>query len=244
MRFVFTVTFAVLLALSQRLWTTQAHTDSLSRLLKLAFIPEQDVDVVYVKRTVPQLTEWFQARDNLAQTWSGFTKEPHNSGWNEKSIQEVAKTAWKETQPQSRPTPLLVAALWIPGTGVYLGSQVRGTSTLERISAQARFDNILLNQAKVAWFSGKLKDRENHTVTKWHAEDVAMWMFEKEEKPEGPKYPSGSYMVIYGQYNNNDGLGFKKPCGTRGTQDSSSITPGCYTVLKELGIRWDRPLGK
>jgi hypothetical protein len=69
-----------------------------------------------------------------------------------------------------------------------------------------------------------------------------MWFFEQQERPAGPKYPKGSYIVMYGKYSNNDALTFKSPCGSAGEQEDSSVFPSCFDSLRALEIAWNRDL--
>ncbi|KAI8930527.1 hypothetical protein NX059_012127 [Plenodomus lindquistii] len=123
-----------------------------------------DEETWFEKRaTDPPLTNWGQGPGT---TWSGFVKQPANSQWTTDTIDEYAVNAWRQTSP-----PALVAALWVPGVGVYLGSIPHGTEPTG-ITVQAAFDGRLRTQAPVLW--GQVKDRTYQGTSKWHAEDMAM----------------------------------------------------------------------
>ncbi|KAH7396095.1 hypothetical protein BKA66DRAFT_596608 [Pyrenochaeta sp. MPI-SDFR-AT-0127] len=227
-----------LLAFSQAPWAAQAypkqHNDLPAHIepTQEAGFKSYGINVAtasYSKRAPsPPLTNWGQYPGT---TWSGFVKEPANSGWTEDTIDEYAVLAWRETQSTARKEPTIVAALWVRGKGVYLGSVPRGQNG--QFSAQAALDSLLRSQAPILWSvvnERKILAGRN----KWHAEDMAMYVYEREEKPQGPGYPPNSYMVVYGQYDKQDKAGPKDPCGSSG--DSAKIRPSCSDVLHALHI--------
>jgi hypothetical protein len=132
---------------------------------------------------------------------------------------------------------VLVAGLYVPKEGVFLGSIPHGKDAQSN-SAQANFDGRARMQAPIFW--SKVKDREfGPSTTKWHAEDMALFMYESEKKPSGTQYPPGSQMFVWGQYNSADKGGAKPPCmRNKPTKDEKDawIKPSCSEVLRELGI--------
>jgi len=108
----------------------------------------------------------------------------------------------------------------------------------ETISAQARMDSLLRNEASVLW--NIVFEREHTSVTKWHAEDTAMWVYEREKRPQG-RYPANCYMYAHGQYSMVDKASHKPPCGwveIEGAESSVSIKPSCHKTLGKLGVRY------
>ncbi|KAF2820795.1 hypothetical protein CC86DRAFT_427631 [Ophiobolus disseminans] len=226
-----------LLAFGQALSIARAYPGQPSTILDLNLprhdnqLSERNDDEIAVERraVVPALTNWGQ---ELGTTWSGFLKEPANSEWTEDTIDEYAVSAWKQTQSGSNPLPILVAALWVPRVGVYLGTVPHGTPSGSSMSAQVQMDSRIRTQAPLLW--RQTEHRTYKDTSKWHAEDMAMFVYEREEKPTGTKYPT-SYMVVYGQYEQGDKVGPKPPC--RGVnQAGKGIDPACRDVLKELGV--------
>ncbi|KAF2818933.1 hypothetical protein CC86DRAFT_388621 [Ophiobolus disseminans] len=189
-----------------------------------------DDEIPVERRAVVPALNWGQT---LGTTWSGSVKEPANSGWTEDTIDEYAVSAWKQTQSGSNPLPILVAALWVPRVGVYLGTVPHGTPSGSSMSTQVQMDSRIRTQAPLLW--RQVKDRAYKDTSKWHAEDMAMLEYEKEEKPTGTTYPS-SYMITYGQYSKNDKAGPKPPCQGVNRDTGKGINPSCSTVLQNLGI--------
>jgi hypothetical protein len=180
---------------------------------------------------IPRVPNWGQS---LGTTWNGFVTEPTNSEWDNDLSEIVVYKAWEETQSGPNPPPVMVAGLWVPGKGIYLGSVPHG-NLISGLSAQAVFDSRLRAEAPILW--EKVKSR---TVrggrSKWHAEDMAMYVYEREEKPTGERHPVGSYMFVWRQYNRADPRGPKPPCSTRPGRDG--ITPNCHKVLQDLRIAY------
>ncbi|KAF2828287.1 hypothetical protein CC86DRAFT_405290 [Ophiobolus disseminans] len=123
----------------------------------------------------PKLTSWGQG--SIAATWTGSLKEPAKSGWTENTIDEYAANAWKQTQYGSDPAPILVAALWVPGVGLYLGSIPHGDYPGSTMTAQARMDSLIRAEAPLLW--QQVQHRTSKGTPKWHAEDTAMLMYER-----------------------------------------------------------------
>ncbi|KAF2274583.1 uncharacterized protein EI97DRAFT_477214 [Westerdykella ornata] len=156
----FANSLASLLAFSQALWAVQAfpkqHDDLPAHILPAheGGSKSSDINIAttpWSKRDPPLIPNWSQGPGT---TWSGYLREPQSSGWTEETIDNFAYWAWRQTRIGSRSEATLVAALWICGTGVYLGSiphgQEWGTSG-GRASVQALMDNRLRYEAPVMW---------------------------------------------------------------------------------------------
>ena len=227
---------------SHSLWLTQAHPGQRRELANDAVLVQNsgttDGDVAaarWTRRADGAPPNWGQGQ--LGETWTGFVDEPANSGWTQQTAEDYAYYAWKATQ-ESKKEPLIVAALWVPSVGVYLGTQPRGMLPPEKIiSAQAGLDSRLKSEAPVLW--RVVSGRTYTGNTKWHAEDTAMWVYEKEKKPQGSTYPARSYMYAHGQYSLVDKASHKSPCGefeNENARSRVSIKPSCYKTLGELGV--------
>jgi hypothetical protein len=125
----------------------------------------------------------------------------------------------------------LVACVFIPGKGFFLGT-APGTKGFHYEPAQAP-----------AWW-GKVSGRKILIPgrARWHAEDVAMYMFEKSLTTKlavTATYPQNSFMVVWGHFGPlGNQLGDTVPaqksvCGQSGT---ATIDPSCADVLLALGI--------
>jgi hypothetical protein len=192
-------------------------------------------EALLTKRTVQisDLSTWGQGEDGLGTTWSGYLKEPKNSGWTTDTIDAYTKMAYDATQCGSDPPPVLVAALWVTGVGVYLGSVPHGTMLYSSMTAQVGFHSMLRGQAPLLY--RRVKDRTAVETSIYHAEDMAMYMYEKREKPKGPSYPN-SYMFAWGQYEKGGTVGRKEPCTRLTKPGGKGINPSCRTTVRDIGI--------
>jgi hypothetical protein len=182
----------------------------------------------------PEIINWGQESGG---TWFGFVEEGPGSNWDEDTHYNIVQAAWKKTQSGSNPPPVLVAGLWVPKEGVFMGSIPHGMVN-DQMSAQVRFDGRATLLAPILW--SQVKGRKfGPATTKWHAEDMAMFVYESERRPSGTKYPDGSKMFVWGQYNSADKGGAKPPCRrNKSTQNPKDawINPSCAQVLQGLGI--------
>jgi hypothetical protein len=230
MRFFLAKTLVGLLAFGQALGTAYAFPYRLSSLIEKDQLSNVTDHIGRVERRAPpELTNWGQGPGT---TWSGWVKESANSDWTTETIDHYVYDAWKKTQIGSKPPPILVAALWVQGSGVYLGSVPHGKSG--DTDVQVLFDSMLRTQTRLLW--QRVKDRIYKNTVKWHAEDMAMYVYEREERPGGPKYPPNSYMLVFGQYNSQSGAAMRPPCRAEENSPKGGITPTCKTVIEDLGI--------
>jgi hypothetical protein len=228
--------FVSLLAFGQVLGIARAYPSQTSTLQDYAILLQDnelsernaEENAIEKRATVPPLTNWGQGPGT---TWSGFVKEPANSQWTDDTINTYAFNAWRATQSGSKSPPVLVAALWVPGAGVYLGSIPHGTDG-GSASVQAVMDGKIRTQAPILW--QQVKDRTYENTSKWHAEDMAMYVYEREERPTGTRYPANSYIMTWGQYDGRSKSGPAPPC--QGIRNGKGIEPSCAEVLRNLRI--------
>jgi hypothetical protein len=160
-----------------------------------------------------------------------FRERAIELGMDTDTIEEYAYMAWQATQVGVNKDATIVAALWVRGVGMYLGSIPHGqTGTMP---VQAQMNGMIRTQAPVLWSKVQSRVPKRGSI-KWHAEDMAMYVYEKEERPTGPLYPPHSYMFAYGQYNGADRVGTKPPCGAAGR--GAKIEPSCAEVLGKLSL--------
>jgi hypothetical protein len=187
---------------------------------------------VRAKRTKPPLQFSLQ-RGGLESTWAGVVKEPLNSGWTKTTIKEYAYEGWQQTQNECSGVTI-VAALWIRGKGVYLGSIPHAYSAVDKEHVETAFETALSSQAPLLDSKIGCRDVADKTVARYHAEDMAMLTYERTEKPSG-SYPKRGYMAVYGQYPGGGRAAFLSPCGTYDA-DYAKINPSCATVLSGFEI--------
>jgi hypothetical protein len=189
------------------------------------------------QRTTPT-PEIIDCGQESTGTWRGLVEEKPGSQWDDNTHEMIVYTAWKKTQSGKNPPPVLVAGLWVPKEGVFMGSIPHGVVPGSGYTAQALFDSRATKSAPILW-SVVSERTYGPSTTKWHAEDMAMLVYESERRPTGTKYPPGSRMFVWGQYNSADKGGVKPPCrrdGPTNDEEAAWINPSCSDVLRKLGI--------
>ncbi|KAJ5178837.1 hypothetical protein N7492_002047 [Penicillium capsulatum] len=130
--------------------------------------------------------------------------------------------------------PNLVAALYIPQLGVFVGSIPRSKDTALKLYSMAEkfpdYSNLI--RGRLGESTPENSDKPEEQL---HAEDmvisnaVAKMVDNHIDPEEGLTY---SKIAIYGLYSKNDHVGFKSPCGSN---DRNKINhPACVIVLN----RW------
>ena len=188
---------------------------------------EQSLSVAHAlaKRATP-MAEWAGVKDSGTMTWKGMKK---NSFF---FTADSAKTAAKEgyenviedTPTRYKTNAQLVAALFVPGKGIYL-------SSIPKTPTEGKM--VLSDAPAWAHWVGSRQPRD------YHAEDGAMWLFESDLSQNnklraGDEYPRGSTMYVYGHFKPESGNpvpGYQSPCSSAAT-----VNPDCTTVLLQLGI--------
>lgn len=179
-------------------------------------------DSSLAKRTLP-LTQW---GNGWGTTWVGYFPEPPNSGWTKETIHFYAREAYIQAVGSTQVT-LLMAALWIRGDGIFFGSVPHdGGQTEFHISAEVRAPRL--------WKEVKSRSRVNRNDggLLWHAEDMAMYVFESMRAPILGYYPDGAFLALYGRLERDGRLGTQAPC----SGDSAKIFPSCLMVLNKLDV--------
>jgi hypothetical protein len=187
------------------------------------------------KRTKPPLV--FSLQPGLEWTWAGVIKEPQGAGWTTNTAKEYAYEAWQQTQ-QERSHVTMVAALWVRGKGIYLGSIPHAYNPDEKEDVETTFEAICSNTAPLLY--DKIGCREvAPRAARYHAEDMAMMTYERTEKPSGsyPQQSPRSYMAVYGQYPGGSRPAFVKPCGALDPKNAK-IQPSCAEVLDDFIISY------
>lgn len=162
--------------------------------------------------------------------------EPPNSGWKRSDMHRLAREGYEQVAAATQQPNNLVAALWIPGRGVYLGS-------IPHNGGQTAFSENAPVNAPRLW--GLIDDRTHNfdggaigSESIYHAEDMAMYWFEDRQQPQvitGP-YPEFSYMAVYGKKATDSRPQDQQPC----TGVYARIIPNCRRVLNALDIAHTR----
>ena len=110
-------------------------------------------------------------------TWFGYVAEPANSGWTTATIVEMAAKAWHARTQHSQAVNkvLMIAALWVPREGVWLGSVVQGPGNAEFRRKAPILAPRLWKEVKDRKFTGS--SLSSHPAM-YHAEDAAMFWHE------------------------------------------------------------------
>ena len=169
----------------------------------------------------------------LGITWNGFLAEPTNSEWTKETIRGYAKEGWEQTQNTGQQDWTLVAALWVPRNGVYLGSipHARPGAFEDDEHVEIAFESLADNLAPVMWRHAESRSTgaDQRSETRFHAEHMALLTYEMKAKPKD-RYPNDCFIAVYGQYSRFDNLGPKRPC------QSGNYAPSCSILLRALDI--------
>lgn len=170
-------------------------------------------------------------------TFFGFYKENPNRRISKATVRNMAKQKYQEVTALTNDVTI-VAALYIPGDGIYFGTIAHG-------AGEAKFASTAVSKAPKLW--SKMGNRKPAKETKkgetppslYHAEDVAMYNYESKNLRvvASLRYPFGSFIAAYGRKRNlkNGALtapGFVDPC----SDDDSRVTPTCMSTLNSLSV--------
>jgi hypothetical protein len=155
-------------------------------------------------------------------TWRGWRMSTDTTITN-KALRDIAKAAFDEVMSKKKTGGMVVAALFVPGRGVFIGSPAHGKGP-EKVESFAK-DN-----APTLW-----RYLQERTLTKpgskYHAEDVAMlYAIEAGAVKGNTKFPPGSKIAAWGKVGTMP-RGDKMPPCTNG-----NITPGCIVNIENMGI--------
>ena len=163
-------------------------------------------------------------------TFFGFYKDNPSKPISRPRVQALAREKYSEVVKLT-PDVTIVAALYIPGDGVYFGTIAHGVG-------EQKFASMAPSKAPKLWSKmshrGK-KPGETHSI--YHAEDVAMYNYESQnaQVSVSERYPDGKYIIAYGRKSAGDTPKYWQPCAGDGTK----IKPNCYDVLKALEIDFE-----
>jgi hypothetical protein len=168
------------------------------------------------------------------KTWFAYVPEPADECWSRQTIADMAKQAYDSRIAQHTNGILIIAALWVPGTGAWFGSSVQGAGR-DTLRANA------LTRAPRLW--GQIQGRvytgrsPNPNPSLYHGEDAAMYWYESNQdaapaRPRPNPYPAGTHLLAYGTRFASEDPGIRDLCS--GT--STSITPSCKVVAEALHL--------
>ncbi|KAF9701249.1 hypothetical protein EKO04_000983 [Ascochyta lentis] len=171
------------------------------------------------------------------ETFFGFYKENPNRRISKATVRNMAKQKYQEVMTLTNDVTI-VAALYIPGDGIYFGTIAHG-------AGEAKFASTATSKAPKLW--SKMGNRKPVKETKkgetppslYHAEDVAMYNYESKNLrvTASQRYPFGSFIAAYGRKRNlkNGALtapGLVDPC----SDDDARVTPTCMSTLNSLTV--------
>lgn len=157
-----------------------------------------------------------------------IVKRPNGDKYDNQQISKnkakaYARRAYLEYVQANNPhasEAILMSSLYVPNEGIFVSSY-----------AQRR----LPTESAPTWtkaVEGRKNIAGGHSIQ--HVEDAALWLFESTVKPTlgDGKYPAGSTIYTYGQYEGKKADDVKA-CGSTG---AAKIDPSCTTILSVLGV--------
>ena len=182
-------------------------------------------DHMFTKRAIT-MEDWAGNKDSGSASWKKELPSPFSSADTaKKNAKEGYDYVMSQTPSNHKKDIQLVAALFIPSgpqKGIYLASIPKdpGSQKMDKKKAPAWAHQI-----------------EGRTPYIYHAEDLAMWLFEDSLTTKlgaTDQYPRGSTMYVYGHFKNDKGDAeapkYQPPCSISGPD------PSCTQVLTHLGI--------
>jgi hypothetical protein len=150
-----------------------------------------------------------------------------------------AKDAYNNIMARSSPSSVvLVAALFVPGRGIYFG-------TIPRDAGVDKFKTECEAQAKHLWqvIGGKKIIDTNKSQTLWHAEDAAMFWATRQAQIQG-SFPGNAKLLNYGRINNNGQAVQIPSCDTQTAKDKlnrlanfpGNTGPDCAGNVLEMNV--------
>jgi hypothetical protein len=179
------------------------------------------------------------APSGWGETFFGSYKENPRRRISKTTVRNMAKQKYQEVMTLTNDVTI-VAALYIPGDGIYFGTIAHG-------AGEAKFASSAASKAPKLW--SKIGHRKPVKETNkgetppslYHAEDVAMYNYESKNLrvTASQRYPFGSFIAAYGRKRNlKSGVltvpGLLDPC----TDDDSRVTPSCMTTLNNLLVAY------
>ncbi|KAL8881388.1 MAG: hypothetical protein Q9198_001403 [Flavoplaca austrocitrina] len=223
---------------------------------KITDIPTAVETTALAKRTgtPPELAAQLQMNqvDRYGATYYGFVAHPQEPDcW---VLQSFAVAGYNQitTQPGVG-RAIIVAALWVPGIGVVVGSKPHvAPEPAATRSTRARNAASRLTGSAQAYFPtywNIVKDRSpalGSNLAAWHAEDhvlIQAALLRKQSYPLNAVVPPltgfnwRARIVAYGRFTASGPVGFVPPCGYGNNPAGANISPSCQEVLNQLQVR-------
>ncbi|KAI4272187.1 MAG: hypothetical protein LQ337_005470 [Flavoplaca oasis] len=223
---------------------------------KITDIPTAVETTALAKRTgtPPELAAQLQMNqvDRYGATYYGFVAHPQEPDcW---VLQSFAVAGYNQitTQPGVG-RAIIVAALWVPGIGVVVGSKPHvAPEPAATRSTRARNAASRLTGSAQAYFPtywNIVKGRSpalSSSLAAWHAEDhvlIQAALIRKQSYPLNSVVPPltgfnwRAKIVAYGRFTANGPVGFVPPCGYGNNPAGANISPSCQEVLNQLKVR-------
>jgi hypothetical protein len=164
-------------------------------------------------------------------TWFAYVPEPADECWGRQTIRDMAKQAYDSRKTQFADEILVIAALWVSGTGVWFGSSVQGPGRDRLPELAPTLAPRLWSEIDQRVFTG---NNQTPNPSLFHAEDAAMFWYESNQGNHAQPhlYPFGTHMVVCGKRYITEVAGTREPCGGTG----AGIKPSCYVVSRLIGV--------
>jgi hypothetical protein len=163
--------------------------------------------------------------------------EAHPYGLREFSdnFRTVTRNLWENLPASANNNANLVAAIFVPGKGVWFSSIPHDAG-----------DTLIINDkaSAPAWYARSEQVYNEVSGGRppggLHAEDGAIYQFEKSQghahslsaqQAQEWRFPDGTRLAVYGKYDHEDPEGFKGPC-----RGGKSRWPGCMQLITRLNI--------
>jgi hypothetical protein len=143
---------------------------------------------------------------------------------------KIAEEAYKEVMAKHPTLTILVAALYVPLEGVYLGTVPHGTG-------MAKMKSVGPTTAPVLWevLGDRSINDKDKSPSLYHAEDAAMWYaYQKGAVDLKKRFPAGSIMLTYGKIGGGGQAMKIKACNV---ESKSNIDPHCEQTMKAMNVK-------
>ena len=156
-------------------------------------------------------------------TWRG-RQLPSGTTMTNRALRDIARSAFHEVMLKKKGAGgTVVAALFVPGQGVFIGSPAHG-------NGPAKVESFAKANAPTLW--GFMEFRTwNGQGSKYHAEDVAMlYAIEAGAVKGNTFFPAGSKIAAWGKVGKMSADNKMPPC------TDGNITPGCSETIGDMKI--------
>jgi hypothetical protein len=151
-------------------------------------------------------------------------KLPTGSTMTNSALRAIAKSAYDEVMSKKKGAGgTVVAALYVPGQGVFLGTPAHGTGPAKVVSFAKAKAPTLWEFLEFRTVSG--------SGSKYHAEDIAMlYAIEIGAVKGNAKFPNGSKIATWGKVNGMPRDDRMRPCS------NGNILPSCTETISDMNI--------